>query len=133
MDICAEWGRNDFLFPVRGKTYRYRISDFHSVRFYQAVIGQNMHSCLFRFLQGFSEFPMSLPVWLKPVNSLHPVSYTHLRRDAAKSPPRNSRRGIIEIKNTAPSGEIYCERLWENHCTSASIKPPISNILSKSQ
>ena len=35
------------------------------------VIGQNMHSCLFCLLQGFSKFPMSLPVGLKPVNSLH--------------------------------------------------------------
>ena len=47
------------------------------------------------------------------------------------SPPLNSRSGIMEIINTAPSGEIYCDRLWENQCTSASIKPPISDNLSK--
>ena len=28
-----------FLFSVKSKAYRYRILDFHSVRFYQAVIG----------------------------------------------------------------------------------------------
>ena len=60
-----------FLFPVKSKAYRYRILDFHSVRFYHAVIGQNMYTCPFCFLQSFSEFPMSLPVRLKPVNSLH--------------------------------------------------------------
>ena len=31
-----------FLFPVRSKAYRYRILNFHSVRFYQAVIGLSL-------------------------------------------------------------------------------------------
>ena len=46
------------------------------------------------------------------------------RSDAARRPPRSSKIGIMEMMNTAPSGEINCERWVENHCTSTSIVPP---------
>ena len=39
-----------FLFSVKSKAYRYRILDFHSVRFYHAVIGQNMYTCPFSYI-----------------------------------------------------------------------------------
>ena len=45
-------------------------------------------------------------------------------KEAARRPPRSSSIGIIEMMNTAPSGEINCARWCENHCTSTSIVPP---------
>ena len=45
-------------------------------------------------------------------------------KEAARRPPRSSSIGIIEMMNTAPSGEINCARWCENHCTSTSIIPP---------
>ena len=48
----------------------------------------------------------------------------YLQQRSCQKAARSSSIGIIEMMNTAPSGEINCARWCENHCTSTSIVPP---------